>query len=310
MLAKIGEKSILSSKQYFFEPKLDGTRAVLYMKGRKLDFINRRNRNITYRYPEFKNFHKFINAESCILDGEIVVYDKKGIPNFNLLQMRDQLEKPAMIQIRYKELPATYVVFDILEKDGKSLVNLPYIERKKILEQTVNENEHLELCFYTQDGTSLWKKVRKVKLEGVMAKKRNSRYYPGRRLDEWLKIKNLKTVDVVIVGFSQEIRIISALCMALYKNGKLYYIGRVGTGFTEGFLKELYPKLKKIIQKKIPVENPPKNWEKHNIKWLKPMYVAEVRYLEVSKDKILRAPSFMRLRYDKPVRECVWEELE
>jgi bifunctional non-homologous end joining protein LigD len=309
MLAKIGKKNILSSKQYFFEPKLDGTRAMLYKKGRKLDFINRRNRNISYRYPEFKDFLKQINAKSCVLDGEIIVYDDNGIPSFNLLQMRDQLENRAMIQIRSRQLAATYVVFDILEKDGKSLLKLPYLERKKILEKTVKQNQNLETIFYTRNGKSLWKKVIRAKLEGVMAK-RNSSYFPGKRIDAWLKIKNLKTVDVIIIGFSQKKRIISALCMAVYKNNKLHYIGRVGTGFTESFLKDLYPKLNKIISKKISVENPPKNWQKHNIKWLKPKFVAEVQYLETSKMKILRAPSFMRLRYDKLVKECVIEELE
>jgi bifunctional non-homologous end joining protein LigD len=307
MLAKIGEKSALSSRQYCFEPKLDGTRAVLYAKAKSLEFINRRGRNISYRYPEFKNFHEYIYAESCVLDGEIIVYDENGFPQFNLLQMRDQLEKKAMIEIRSRELPATFVVFDILEKNRKPLFSLPYLKRKKILEQTVRENEHLELCFYTDNGKQLWKQVRKAKLEGVMAKRRGSHYAPGKRTHDWLKIKNLKTIDIVIVGFSHEKRIISALCMALYKEGKLYYIGRVGTGFTEKFLNELCPKLKKVIQKRIPVENPPKNWEKHNIKWLRPVFVAEVRYLELSKDRILRAPAFLRMRYDKPAKDCAWE---
>jgi bifunctional non-homologous end joining protein LigD len=305
MLAKTGSRDILSSKQYYFEPKLDGTRALLYAKGKKLQFINRRERDITYRFPEFRNFK--IDAKSCVLDGEIIVYDKKGFPSFSLLQMRDQLEKKVMIEIRSRQMPATYVVFDILEKDGKKLVNLPYLKRKVILEQTVHENEHLELCFYTRNGKKLWSQIQKSKMEGVMAKHKDSGYFCGKRSEEWLKIKNLKTIDVVIAGFSQEKRKISALCMAVYKNGRLYYIGRVGTGFTEKFLDELYPELQKIIQKKIPVVNPPKNWQKHNIKWLKPEYVAEVRYLDISKDKILRVPAFLRLRYDKPVKDCVFE---
>jgi len=302
MLAKVGDKKGLSKKGFIFEPKLDGTRALCY-KNKELKFINRRNTNITHRYPEFK-FAENINAKSCILDGEIIVYDKKGNPDFNLLQKREQLDKKLLIELRSGQYPATYVVFDILKKDGKDLTRLPLSKRKEILQKTVQDSKTTEKIFWTTNGKKLWKEITKRKLEGVMAKKKDSKYYAGKRTPAWLKIKFLKTIDCIIVGYTQEKRVISALALAIYDEGRLKYIGRVGTGFTTNFLQQLHDKLKKSKTKKVPV----KYTGSKKIQWVKPEYVCEVRYLEISKDKKLRAPAFLRMRYDKPPKECVLQK--
>ncbi len=182
---------------------------------------------------------------------------------------------------------------------------MPLNQRKKILEKTIVPNETLELCFYTDQGQKLWQEVKKKKLEGVIAKIKNSPYEPGKRSSAWLKIKFLKTADTLIIGYTQGKRVISALCLAVYKNKKLFYLGRVGTGFTESFLKNLIKKLKKI--KKSPIINPPK---KENIIWTKPELIAEVEYLQFTKDQRLRAPVFKRLRFDKPLKECTIEQFD
>jgi len=300
MLCKLGEKRDLGRKNYIAEPKLDGTRAIAYVD-KKIKIINRRNRDITHRYPEFK-FK--INAKNCILDGEIICYDKKSMPNFNLLQKREQLEKKFLIELRSKQYPATYVVFDILRKDGKDLANLPLLERKKILEQTVKGGRNIETIFYTTKIRELWNKIRKADMEGIVIKRKDSRYLPGTRSDAWIKIKNLKTIDAVIIGYTHEKRIISALAIGIYSKGKLKYIGRVGTGFTEEFLEELYEMLRPLKQKKATV----KYEGRKEIHWVKPKIVAEIRYLEFSKDMIMRVPAFLRLRFDKEAKECILEE--
>lgn len=298
MLCKIGTKNDLKNKKYFFEIKFDGTRAICYFKNNKINLINRRNNNITHRFPEFKQFVNLIKTE-CILDGEIIVYNKRGLPDFNLLQSRDQLDKAFLIEIRSKELPATYIVFDILERNGKSLIHLPLTERKQILKSTIKNNSTLEECVHTEKGQQLWKHVIKKHLEGVIAKEKNSYYQPGKRSNQWLKIKFLKTVDAVIVGYTHEKRIISALCLAIYKDNNLFYIGKVGTGFRMPFLEDLKKKFTKIS--KVPITNPPKT---NDITWVKPKFIAEVEYLEFTKKQHLRVPSFKRLRYDKPIEEC------
>ncbi len=119
MLCQIGHQQDLNKKNYFFEIKFDGTRALLYFKNKKFKLINRRNHNITFRYPEFKNFKNLIKAKSCVLDGEIIVYNKKGLPDFNLLQSREQLDKKFAIELRSKEIPATYIVLTFWKKMEK-----------------------------------------------------------------------------------------------------------------------------------------------------------------------------------------------
>jgi bifunctional non-homologous end joining protein LigD len=304
MLALPAGRDSLKKEGFIYEPKLDGTRAICYLDEKGIRLINRRGNDITGRYPEF-SFSKEIKASSAVLDGEVVVYDKNGNPDFHLLQRREQVGKKAVSEIRSKELPATYVVFDILEKDGKSLTGLPLSERKKILDETVTDGKHIQKIFYTENGPGLWEQIEKRKLEGVIGKDRTSEYYPGVRAPVWIKIKYLKTIDCVIVGYTSEKRIISALALAVYSQGKLRYIGRtVGKGFTEGFLKELHKELVPLEQKEAPV----KYEGGKDIHWLQPKLVCEVTFLELSHDIIMRAPVFLRMRYDKKPEDCILEE--
>ena len=304
MLALPAGKDALDKGGCIFEPKLDGTRAVCYKDLEGIRLINRRGNDITARYPEF-TFIGQVKAASAVLDGEVVVYDKNGNPDFHLLQRREQVARRDISVIRSKELPATYVVFDILEKEGKSLIELSLKERKTILDATVQDGAHIQKTFYTENGPGLWEQVEKRRLEGVIAKELSSTYYPGKRTPAWLKVKYLKTIDCVIVGYTSEKRIISALALAVYSQGKLRYIGRsVGKGFTENFLKELHKEL-------IPLEikEPPVTYVGgKDIHWLEPKLVCEVSYLEMSKDIIMRAPVFLWIRYDKKPEDCVLEE--
>jgi len=308
MLCKLGTKKDLKLRGFIFEPKLDGTRLILYKENNKFKGINRRGNSILYRYPELIGaFKKGIKARSCVLDGELVVYNEKGLPDFHLLQQREHITNKLLIELRSQQMPACYVVFDILELNGKKLLDLPLRKRKEILKQVIEENQNLQLCFYTTNGKALWQEVVKLGLEGVVAKKLSSPYLQERS-SYWIKIKNLKTIDCVVVGFSSERRELSALCVACYYKGKLFYIGRVNAALPEKEYYELYKELKKLIQKKIPVVNPPSDWRKHNIKWLKPKIVCEVRYLEFTKDKELRFPVLLRIREDKLPKDCILEE--
>ena len=305
MLCKKASKNLLKSNQYYFEIKLDGTRAVIYAnkKKKELKIVNRRGFRIEKRYPEFRNIFKFLKCDSCVLDAEIIVYNERGLPDFRLLQQRDLLDNKLLIKLRSQTIPATIVVFDILEKDGKCLLNLEIEKRKKILEESVKENNIIQKMIYAEDGMELWKMIRKNNLEGIIAKLKGSKYYPGKRADVWLKIKNLKSIDAVIVGYTERKNkpsLFGSLALALYQKNKLFYIGKVGTGWDEGFIKFFSSKLQKIKINKPLVENPPNK----KIIWVKPKFVCEVEYLEVTSKRELRAPSFKRLRVDKKPREC------
>ena len=303
MLAAMGSKNDLDREGYLYEPKLDGTRALCYVNS-TMKFVNRRGHEITERYPEFV-FRDQIKARSCVLDGELIVYDNRGNPSFHLLQKREQ-SKPSIARFLSIQHPATYVIFDILELEGKDLLSTRLEERKKIMHAVLREGHHLQSIAFTRDGKNLWTVVEQRKLEGVMAKRANSYYEPGKRSDAWLKIKALKTIDCVLLGYTSEIRTISALALGLYFGDELRYVGRVGTGFTNKYLEDLRAVLDDIIVDKPPVTSYP---SKPAITWVSPELIAEVEILELTRDKHLRAPSFRRLRNDKNIRDCVIEQL-
>ena len=295
MMATLGSSKI--SNGYIYELKIDGVRAICYVDG-DIELITRNSQNYSSKFPELK-FRKQINAQSCVLDGELVVFDEKGNPDFPKLMSREPGKKPKDHEI------ATYIVFDILEKDGKSLVFLPIEKRKEILESTIIEDEFLQKMVFTEDQKKLWEFVKARKLEGLIAKKKGSIYEEGRRSDSWIKIKILQTIDCVIVGFTSEKRKISALALALYDDKKLKFIGMVGTGFNDKLIEQLHAQLSEIRS-----ESPTAIYNlKKQINWVKPKFVCEVEYLKVTKDLMLRAPSFKGLRADKPLSECTFDTL-
>jgi bifunctional non-homologous end joining protein LigD len=295
MLAKQGSIKDLDNKDFIFEPKFDGTRVLIYKSGNKIKLINRRDNNVTHRYPELKELWKNIKNDS-VIDGELVTLGKNHQPDFNLLQKREQLEDESRINILSHESPATIFVFDILKLKDKNLINLPLMERKKILSQQIKSSSKIALTPFTKNGKGLWKKVQKIKLEGVMAKRSNSRYHKTRD-SAWLKIKNTKSIEAIIIGYTREKRRISALALGAYHKGKLIYIGKVAAGLDEKTISHLSQELK-------PAKNRVSANSIRGINFVRPKVVVEVKYLEVTHDLKLRAPSLLRIRIDKKMKEC------
>ncbi len=303
MLSKTGTMQDLVKKGYIYEPKLDGIRVLCYKTEKGIELINRNKSDITHKYPEL-DFEPNINAKTCILDGELVAYDDKGNPDFHKLMRRDQLSNAFAIEALSKEIQVAYVVFDILMKDGKDLTSLPLAQRKKILEKTVKNATQIEKIFYTANGMKIWDFIMARNLEGVMAKDTSTPYSADRRTDYWVKVKNFKSQDCIIAGFSQEIRIVSSLALAAYYKGNLRFCGKVGTGFTEPFLIGLYAELAATI-----ISKPSFPFPDHykGIKWVKPLLTCEIKYLEFGSDGMLRSPVFMRMRPDKTPEQCLIE---
>ncbi len=292
MLATLGTEDDLNKKGFIFEPKLDGWRALCFVNS-KLKFYSRNGNDLTADFPELK-FRGQVCADNAVLDGEIVIYDENGKPNFQLIQNRKLISR----------FPATFVVFDILMKDNKNLTNVPLIERKQVLHSTVMENGGIQVVVFTKDGKKLWDVARERELEGIIAKKETSIYSPKRSRD-WIKIKRTKTADCVILGYTTERKSLSALLLGAYSNGLLTFIGKVGTGFNERNTREILEKFAEIERSTAPAQI-----GREKAHWLAPVLVCEVKYSERTNDGKLRAPVFISLREDKSPEECRLEDIQ
>ncbi len=289
------------SPDWIFEVKWDGTRIICF-HGDRTWFQNRRFKDITERYPEIR----VGGGHRAIYDGEIVIV-RDGLPSFRALQEREHIADPRTIQSRSVEMPATYVVFDILYLDGEDLTPLPLKRRKEILKENLQGTNVEFLDFVEGQGRGLFEAVRSKGLEGIIAKRISSPYKEGTRSKHWLKIKATKTIDAVVCGLTEGTGTregaFGALLLGLYSDdGRLVYVGKVGTGFDAAILREIVDATRGIEG---PCPFTPLPPDPRPVRWLLPRLVCEVRYLEFTWDSALRAPSFVRLRSDKPPGDCL-----
>jgi bifunctional non-homologous end joining protein LigD len=299
-----------SSPNFIYELKFDGTRCISFIdvERNQIRMQNRRLMEISYRYPEIDLPSAF--GKSVVVDGEIVVL-KGGKPDFSLLQKREHVESRTKISLLSKLYPATYMVFDILYINGDGwIMDRALKERKEALEEVISETPHvLKVEWIKSKGGEFYEKVVALGMEGIMAKKLGSVYQPGRRSEDWLKIKKSDTVDCVIAGYLEgegwRTGYFGSLILALYDGNTLVHVGQVGTGFDSEFVRQFGEKLKEIE-----VDQPYFDTEfKRKVHWVKPVYVCEVEYLETTKDGKLRAPVFRRLRSDKSPEECTVDQI-
>ncbi len=305
MLAKEAPKPF-SDKDWIYEIKWDGFRALAYVN-EKVSLRSRNNKELVDNFPELQELKQL--TRNVVLDGEIVVI-KNGKPDFQALQERGKAVKPTEIQSQAVRQPAQYVVFDILEKEGKTLVKQPLIERKSILQESVEEGKHVVLSdFVEEKGETYYEAALEKGIEGVMAKRKNSTYQQGLRTGDWLKMKKLRSCDCVIFGFTKGTGVRSktfgALLLGLYNKKTPVFVGKVGTGFDQKTLEELHGKFQSLQTEKAPFET----GLSEKIIWLKPKLVCEVIYQLVTNDQKLRMPRFRGLRKDKSPSECTLDQL-
>lgn len=291
------------SNSHLFEVKWDGYRGLAYLDGGTV--VRSRNLiDITGKFPELAGMHEKIKRMPAILDGEIVVFENAR-PSFAALQSRGEINGFKKNGAAARELSAVFIAFDVVYSDGRPVMDMPLEERKKLLEEMVEQGEEIVVSQYIfHRGCDFYEACIEKGLEGVMAKKLASRYLPGCRSRYWQKFRHTKETDLVICGFQHDPagkRLVS-LILGGYREGKLVYQGKVGTGFSvreagvllEGLLR---------LEINIPFLAVPKR-ELHRTKWVMPRLVCSVEYLGTTGTGFLRHPVFKGLRIDKPPQEC------
>ena len=322
-----------SSDAWLFEIKWDGIRAIAYVHD-TLSLRSRNDHELISQFPELEELLPL--APGTVLDGEIVVMSG-GKPDMQALLSRLQTGS-GRIPPSGATVPVTYIVFDILEKDGKTVIDFPFSERRKILEQAVTEGPHVILSIPVEGrGKDYYHAAIAKGLEGVMAKRKDSRYEPGLRSGAWLKVQGQKTCDCVITGYTLgkggRSSTFGALLLGLYDNGdgsgshegntgsspaprstrhtislekKLVFIGKVGTGFSDRDREALMETFSQLRTATPQLQGITPN---ETVVWLEQVLVGEVAYQEVTKDRKLRIPRFIRIRSDKKPDECTTDQL-
>jgi DNA ligase D-like protein (predicted ligase)/DNA ligase D-like protein (predicted 3'-phosphoesterase) len=289
-----------SDENWLFEIKWDGVRAIATV-GTTVSLRNRNDTELARQFPELAELAML--APCTVLDGEIVVMSG-GKPDMQALLPRLQAAAPAS-----GAAPVTYIVFDILRRGEEDLTALPLSARRTILQSAVREGPHVVISAPVEGrGEDYFRAAVAEGLEGVMAKRKDSRYEPGVRSGAWLKIRALKSCDCVIAGYTAgrggRSPAFGALLLGLYEGGKLVPVGRVGTGFSDQVLAELMDTFAPLETK-----IPQLQGISGSVFWLRPVLVCEVGYMEVTRQRKLRIPRFIRLRTDKKPGECTTAQL-
>ena len=291
---------------WVFEIKYDGYRLLGEAGGGGAKLVSRNGNDLTRVFPEVAAVLGKLPYRAAVLDGEVVVNDAGGIPSFQMIQKRGRLQREGDIARAAVALPATYYAFDLLAFEGYDLRGLPLLERKALLREVLPPTGPVRYSDHIPErGEEMFRHLVGMGLEGVVAKRTDS-VYVGGRSRSWLKVCIIHTADFAIHGFTEPDAGrtgFGALHLAFREDDGFVYAGRVGTGFTARMLEELGDELRSLPEVAPPAGAEAAGSGRHH--WVSPELVAEVRYKEITEAGVLRHPSFLRLRDDKPPEDCV-----
>lgn len=289
MLAKLGDAPF-DDPDWIFEIKWDGYRAIAETGGKALRLYSRNGRSFKAAYPAVVEDLERIDRK-LVLDGEITAMDEQGRPDFQRLQLAANDPDTALV----------YHVFDLLGRDGEDLRHRPLSERKRLLRESLPASAHVRYSDHVEArGRAFFEAAKAQDLEGIIAKRKEGRYFAGKRSSGWLKIKHHNVQEVVIGGWTAPRNSRShfgALLLGVYDAGKLVYVGHTGTGFTASTLQEMAARMKPLQRKTSPFAGPVD--ANAPATWVKPQLVAQVKFTEWTRDGHLRHPVFLGLRTDK-----------
>ncbi len=311
---------------WIFEPKLDGVRALAFVSRAKtgaaarVDLRSRRGNAMNAQYAEVVAALADQSVDSAVFDGEIVAINEDGAPDFQELQARINLSKPAEVQRAAAATPVYYYVFDLLYLNGHDLTRVPLVERKELLRQTLQPARHLMFVEHERDdGEAVYEAASKLGLEGMLAKRGTSVYEPGIRSGAWLKIKSVQEQEFVVGGYTEgegsRSKTFGGLLIGYYEGDQLRFASSVGSGLSDAMLDDIQKQLVRIETDESPFADPPATiggrWRSGRAArcfWVKPELVAEVRFSAWTRDGGLRAPVFKGLRPDVDPRTVRREE--
>jgi ATP-dependent DNA ligase len=284
------------SEDYLYEIKLDGIRCLAYLNDQETDLRNKRDKRLLPIIPELGGIHKNANVK-CILDGELIVMNQ-GKTDFFEIQRRTLMTDPFKIQLAYQKLPASYVAYDVIYYQDHEVIHEPLTVRKEILSGIIKEDSKIAVSRYIENnGIALFELTKNQGLEGIVAKKKSSKYWYDKRTKEWIKCKIMWSVDCVVCGYILKSNQMCSLILGQYDQGKLVYKGHVTLGVSLRILNQ-YPY--KIIDQSPFAEVPNGNEE---AVWLAPELVCIVEAMPSEKD-YFRQPVFKGFRDDKAATEC------
>jgi bifunctional non-homologous end joining protein LigD len=298
MHAEIGEKAF-TREGWMWEPKLDGYRALAFVDGGQVRLRSRRGLDLSSSFPRLVAELAAQSPGTMVLDGEIVAFDAGGRPSFNALQNRVQLKTAREIAAADQTTPAVFVCFDLLHFAGVDVRDAPYADRRRFLAQCLLPTPLVQLVHTSEDGVALEDAAAASGFEGVVGKRKDSRYLAGKRSDAWLKVKRSTSAEFVVGGYTAgkgSRAALGALLVGYWDRGKLRYASHVGSGFDEPTLDDVKARLEGMKRKTMPfVEEPELNAP---ATWVEPRVAVEVKYHSWTEDARLRAPVFVRVRDD------------
>ena len=300
-------ESAFSDPDWVFELKYDGYRLITGLEKGEARLISRNGNDLTSAFPEVARAIRGLPYDGLVMDGEVVVHDDRGLPDFVQLQKRGRLQNSRDVARAALELPATFYAFDLLAVPGADLRKLPLVERKTLLREVLPTVGPIRFSDHVSgEGEALWTKVEEMGLEGIVAKRANSTYSGGRSRS-WYKIPAVRTEDFVVVGFTDPARGrpgFGALHLGHFAGDTLTWVGSVGTGFSKAQLDTLRTELDRLEDPTVRdslAGEPPHAKRNH---WVRPELVAEVAFREITEGGMVRHASFLRLREDKLPEEC------
>ncbi len=299
-------KEVPRGQDWVFEVKWDGYRAIVDVHGGDATLTSRNGNDLTARFePVARALGRALKTPDCVLDGEVCALDEEGRATFSAMQQGKS-------GTRY-----VFAAFDLLELEGEPLVDRPLEERRRRLRELIDHRQKVvQFSESFDDGDALYRAAQNERFEGIIAKKRDSQYLPGKRSREWLKVKTHGRQEFVIAGYTlgqgRRSGRFGSLVLGHWQGEELIYAGNVGTGFTDDEIDRLLAKLKPLERKSSPFREVPKmpKVRKDAVRWVEPRLVAEVEFVEWTHDDRLRAPSYQGLREDKEATDVRREEPE